>query len=63
MSIELVITVTDCERRKLSREFLVYEPVTFVAEDVTIQACVKEILEEFQGEAEDIKIRATMIFM
>jgi hypothetical protein len=61
MSIELTITISDEEKRKLTREFLVYEPVTLVENDPIIEKCVKEILEEFKGEPDDIKIRAVMI--
>jgi len=61
MSIELTITIKDEEKRKLTKEFLVYEPVTFTETDPTIDKCLKELLEEFKGEPDDIKIRATMI--
>lgn len=61
MSVELVITVKDEEKRRLTREFLVYEPVTLTHEDATIDKCVKEILEEFKGEPDDIKVKATLI--
>lgn len=61
MSLELTITVKDEEKRKLTREFLVYEPVTFVESDPVINKCVKEILAEFKGEPEDIKVKAMMV--
>lgn len=60
MSIELSITIKDDERT-LKREFLVYEPVTFVVDDPTIVSCLNETLEEFKGEPEDIKVRAMMV--
>lgn len=60
MSIELVITIKDDER-KLTRDFLIYEPVTFIDSDPVIMRCVKEAVEEFKGEPEDIKIKATMV--
>lgn len=61
MAIELVITIKDEEGRKLSKPFLIYEPVTLVDDDATIQACLKELLEEFKGVADDVKLKATMV--
>lgn len=60
MSTELVVTIKD-EERRLTRDFLIYEPFTFVDSDPTIMQCVKETIEEFKGQPEDIKIKATMI--
>lgn len=60
MSIELTVTVKDSERT-LKREFLIYEPITFVDTDPIISRHVKESLEEFKGEPDDVKIRAVMI--
>lgn len=60
MSIELTVTVKDSDRT-LKKEFLVYEPITFVDTDPMISRIVKESLEEFKGEPDDIKIRAVMI--
>lgn len=61
MTTELTITIRDEEKRKLTKEFLVYEPFNWKEDDETIQRCVKELLEEFKGEPDDIKVRATMI--
>jgi hypothetical protein len=44
MSIELTITVKDEEKRRLSREFLVYEPMAMHINDPTIDKCLKEVL-------------------
>lgn len=60
MSIELIVTIKGDERT-LKRDFLLYEPITFIENDPIIQKCVKESLEEFKGEADDIKIRALMV--
>lgn len=61
MSIELVVTIKDEEGKKLSRPFLIYEPFMMEPKDKTIQSCVKELLEEFKGEPEDIKLRVVMV--
>lgn len=61
MAVELVITIKDEEGRKLSKPFLIYEPVTLVDNDSIIQACLKELLEEFKGVADDVKLKATMV--
>lgn len=61
MCVELTVTIKDEEGKKLSRPFLIYEPVVLVPEDLVIGRCVKELLEEFKGEPDDIKVRATMV--
>lgn len=60
MSIELTITIKDSERR-LTRDFNIYESVTMQENDPVIAKCVKEALQEFKGEPDDIKIKALMI--
>lgn len=61
MSVELTITIKDEEGRKLSRPFLIYETITLTMEDPTIDKYVKELLEEFNGEPDDIKVKALMV--
>lgn len=61
MAIELIITIRDEENRKLSKPFLIYEPVTLVDNDPIIVKCLKELLEEFKGEPDDIKLKAIMV--
>ena len=61
MSIEITVTIKDSDKRRLSREFLVYETVTLTPEDPTVDRCVKELLEEFKGEPDDIKVKALMV--
>ena len=61
MSVELVVTIRDEEKRRLTREFLVYEPITLTENDPIIEKCVKEAIDEFKGVPDDIKIKATMI--
>lgn len=62
MSFELTVTLKDSERT-YKHNFLIYEPVTFgTDDDSTIQNCVDEALEVFQGEPDDIVVRAMMVF-
>ena len=61
MPIELVINIKDEEDRKLSKPFLIYEEVTLIDTDPIIQRCLQELLDEFKGEASDVKIKATMV--
>jgi hypothetical protein len=61
MSIELTVTVKDCERTNRTK-FLLYESITFGnIEDPIIKKCVDEALEGFQGEPEDVTVRAMMV--
>lgn len=61
MPLELNFTLKDAEGKKLSKSFLTYEEVTFKTEDPVICGYVKELLEEFKGVVEDIKLKATMV--
>ena len=61
MPIELKITVKDEEKRKLSREFLIYEDITLHENDPIISRYVKEVSEEFKGTPDEIQLRATMV--
>jgi len=61
MSIELTISIKDEEKRKLTKEFLIYEPITLTPSDPIIDGCVKEMLSEFKGTPDDIRIKATMV--
>lgn len=64
MSVELTVTIRG-EGRTNKREFLQYESITFdpmnPMSNSVVEQCVKESLEEFKGEADDIKIRALMV--
>lgn len=60
MSIELRVTIKD-EERKLTKDFNIYDIVTLSEHDPVIGKCVKEVIDEFKGEPEDIKIYATMV--
>lgn len=62
--IELTITIKDSECKKMSNTWLLeseYEPVTMNREDPIIQKHLKELLDEFKGEVDDIKIKTCMI--
>jgi hypothetical protein len=61
MAIEISITITDIEKRRLSRTFLIYENVTLSPDDEVIKQCLDECLKEFKGEPEDIKLKAVMV--
>lgn len=65
MSVELTITIKDEEGKKLSRPYLIYEEVVLKPmnplDDPQIGNIVKELLEEFEGTPDDIKLRATMV--
>lgn len=58
--IELSIMIKDDER-KLTKDFTLYEIITLDPSDPTIANCLKEVRNEFKGEPEDIKIKATMV--
>jgi len=60
MSIELRVIVRDDER-KLTKDFNIYEKVSLAEDDPVISRCIKEVVQEFQGTPDDIKIKATMV--
>jgi hypothetical protein len=61
MCVELTITVKDEEGRKLSITYLEYSSFSMDESDPIIQGHVKELLEEFKGIPDDIKVRATTV--
>lgn len=61
MSIELRISIRDEERRKLSKEFLIYEEVTLKMDDPIIKKCLDETLDEFKGIPDTVKINAILV--
>lgn len=61
MVIELTITLKD-EERNYKQKFLIYDSVTLGDEyDPILKECVDEAIQNFQGEAEDIVVRAMMV--
>lgn len=65
MSIEITVTLRDEEGRKLTRDYIIYDDVTLIAQDPmkdgAINSCVKSLLDEFKGIPDDIKVRALMV--
>jgi hypothetical protein len=61
MSIEVIVTIVDEEKRRLTKEFLVYEPFTFTHTDPIIKNFVDETRSEFKGEPDTIKVKALMV--
>ena len=59
--VELTTTLRDEEKKRTSKPFLIYEPFSMKSDDPIIQQCLKELLDEFKGTVDDIKIKATMI--
>lgn len=59
--VELTITVKDAEGKKLTKPFLIYEKFSLDTHDPIVDKCVTEVIEEFKGEADEVKIRATMV--
>jgi hypothetical protein len=57
MSIELTVTIKDDER-KLTKQYNVYEDVTFAEHDPILMKYIKEARDEFQGEPDDIVVKA-----
>jgi len=60
MAVELRITMKDSER-KLTKDFVIYDIMTFTDTDPQIANALNEVKQEFKGEPEDIKIYATMV--
>lgn len=61
MTIELTITIKDSERT-YKQKFLVYEPISMTPNDPIICKSIDEARVNFQGEPEDIVVRAMMVF-
>jgi tyrosyl-tRNA synthetase len=62
MPTELHVTVKDEESKKLTKKFLIYEDYELKHGNKVIEQSVKELLDEFQGEAQDINITAKMVY-
>jgi hypothetical protein len=59
--VALLEVIVKDEQRRLRRDFLIYEPFTMHENDDTISKCVKETVDEFKGEPDDIKLKASMV--
>ncbi len=58
--IELTITIKGIDR-KLSREWLLYDPITLDINGTDINNYIQELRDEFKEEVEDIRIRTIMV--
>ena len=61
--IDLKITIQDDQRKRNSNSFLLdpnYENIKMEQDDPVIQKYLKEMLDEFKGVVDNIKITATM---
>lgn len=56
---ELTVTIKD-EEKTLRKKFLIYETYQTHDDDPTIQGCIKETLENFDGEPTDIFVNIKM---
>lgn len=61
MAVEVKIKIKDTEGKTLTKPFLVYEDITMKPDNVIIDRCIKEMLEEFKGEVEDIIVKAQLV--
>ncbi len=61
MSTEITIIVKDSERQ-LKQKFLSYEKVTLDYEDPIIKGFTDEVIKGFNGEPEDVIVRAMMVW-
>jgi len=56
---ELTVILKDSERT-YRQKFLMYNPYTMTYDDPQIIQCINDAKQNFQGEPEDIRIRASM---
>jgi len=56
---EITVTVRDAEK-SLKKSFLIYEEFTANITDPIIEKCIKEVLDNFQGEPDKIKVRISL---
>jgi len=56
---ELKVTIKD-EEKTLNKKFLIYETYQTQDNDPTIQQCIKETLDNFDGEPTDVIVNIKM---
>lgn len=56
---EITVIIKDSEKT-LSNKFLQYSDYSISSEDPIVKACIDEIVKQFQGNPETIKIRINM---
>ena len=59
--IELVISIRDAEKKRLTKHFLVYEPFTLDTHDPIVDKYLTECINEFNGEPDEVKLKAIMV--
>lgn len=60
MCVELIITIKDDEKKKLTIPFLVYETFSFSESDPIIKKYIEEALKEFKGIPDDIVVKSKL---
>lgn len=60
MAIELTVILKDTERT-YKHKFLIYETFTMNPTDPHIMGCIKQAMENLDGEYEDIVIKTSMV--
>lgn len=60
MSVELTVVLKDAERT-YRQKFLEYDQVSMIACDKTIERCIQEARTNFEGEPEDIQVKALLV--
>lgn len=60
MPVELTFTLKDADR-KLTKDFIIYEIISMVDDDPIISECLKNVMDEFRGIPDDIKVKAIMV--
>lgn len=60
MSVELTIVIKDQEKKRLTLPFHLYESFSLSADDPVIKRCIEAALKEFNGEPEDVIVKAQL---
>ncbi len=60
MPVELTFTLKDVDK-KLTKDFIIYEIISMVDDDPIIMECLKNVMADFKGTPDDIKVKAIMV--
>jgi hypothetical protein len=60
MSAEITVVLKNAERTD-RQKFLVYEQFCWDSQDPVLSACIKQAIEKFKDEVEDVIIQAKMV--
>ena len=63
MTKELTFTIKDEEKKRLTKTFLVYESFELHEHDPVIQKHLTELLNEFKGVVDTVKLKVTMVLV